>query len=204
LNGAGADFAIGCGYKYLNGGPGSPAFIFCASRHLSGIKQPLSGWWGHAAPFAFEPAYTPDAGIRRFLCGSQPIISMRALDAALDVWQGIDMEVLRAKSVALTDLFIRLVEGTCSQYGVTLATPRDSNIRSSQVSFAHPDGFAIVQNLIARGVVGDFRAPDRMRFGFAPLYIRYRDVYDAADILRDILASGSWRAPHFMRRSEVT
>jgi kynureninase len=204
LNAAMADFAIGCGYKYLNGGPGAPAFIFCASRHLSAIKQPLSGWWGHAAPFAFEPGYTPDAGIRRFLCGSQPILSMRAFDAALDVWQGVSLDAVRVKSVALTDLFIRLIEGACGHHGVTLATPRNAEVRGSQVSFAHPEGFAIVQNLIARGVFGDFRAPDRMRFGFAPLYVRYRDVFDAAEILRDILATGSWRAPQFAHRSAVT
>jgi kynureninase len=204
LNAANADFAVGCGYKYLNGGPGAPAFIFCANRHIQHVSQPLSGWWGHAAPFAFEPRYIPDAGMRRFLCGSQPIVSMRALDAALDVWQGVDLDTVRAKSVALTDLFISLVEGMCGEYGVTLATPRDADMRGSQVSFAHPDGFAIVQNLIARGVIGDFRTPDRMRFGFAALYVRYRDVYDAAAIMRDILSTGSWRAPQFSQRLDVT
>ena len=204
LNAANADFAVGCGYKYLNGGPGAPAFIFCASRHLANIKQPLSGWWGHAAPFAFEPGYKPDASIRRFLCGSQPVVSMRALDAALDLWSHVDIQDVRTKSVALTDLFIQLVEASCGEYGVTLATPRDADVRGSQVSFAHPDGFAIMQNLIARGVIGDFRMPDRMRFGFAALFVSYRDVYDAANILRDILATGSWRAPQFSRRSDVT
>jgi kynureninase len=204
LNAAGADFAVGCGYKYLNGGPGAPAFIFCASRHLPHVNQPLSGWWGHAKPFAFEPGYTPDPGIRRFLCGSQPVLSMRALDAALDVWRNVDIDAVRTKSEALTDLFIQRVEATCGSYGVTLATPRDAAVRGSQVSFAHPGGYPIMQNLIARGVIGDFRAPDRMRFGFAPLYVRFRDVFDAVEILRDILTRETWRDPQYQTRSEVT
>jgi kynureninase len=204
LNAAGADFAVGCGYKYLNGGPGAPAFIFCARRHLPHVKQPLSGWWGHATPFAFEAGYTPDPGVRRFLCGSQPILSMRALDAALDVWRDVDMHIVRAKSVALTDLFIRLVEAQCVAYGVKLVSPREAQTRGSQVSFAHADGYPIVQNLIERGVIGDFRMPDRMRFGFAPLYVRYSDVFDAVEILRDILARETWRAPQYANRSEVT
>jgi kynureninase len=204
LNAIDADFAVGCGYKYLNGGPGAPAFIFCAARHLANVKQPLSGWWGHAKPFAFEGTYTPDASIRRFLTGSQPILSMRALDAALGVWSGVDIAAVRAKSVALTDLFIQLIEARCSAFGVALAAPRQSEVRGSQVAFAHANGYPIVQNLIERGVIGDFRMPDLMRFGFAPLYIRYRDVFDAVDILHDILASGSWQAPRYSERSEVT
>jgi kynureninase len=204
LNAAHVDFAVGCGYKYLNGGPGAPAFVFCATRHLPHVKQPLSGWWGHATPFAFDAQYTPDQGIRRFLCGSQPILSMRALDAALDVWQGLDLQTVRTKSVALTELFIQLVEAHCTTYGVKLVSPREADVRGSQVSFAHPNGYPIVQNLIARGVVGDFRMPDRMRFGFAPLYVRYRDVFDAAEILRDILATQSWKQPEHSVRAEVT
>ena len=204
LDGASVDLAIGCTYKYLNGGPGAPAFIYAAKRHHEKLMQPLSGWWGHAKPFAFEQGYRPDAGIRRLLCGTQPILSLRALQASLDLWDTIDLVALRQKSIGLTDLFIELVEGMCSEYGVKLASPRDGKTRGSQVSFAHPEGYTVMQALIARGVIGDFRAPDVIRFGFAPLYIRYRDVYDAATVLRDVLATGAWRDPRYATRSAVT
>ncbi|SDR56671.1 Kynureninase [Rhizobiales bacterium GAS113] len=204
LDGANVDLAIGCTYKYLNGGPGAPAFIYAAHRHHEQLQQPLSGWWGHAKPFAFEQGYRPDAGIRRLLCGTQPILSLRALQASLDLWDDVDLAQLRRKSIALTDLFIELVEAMCGEHGVKLASPRDGQARGSQVSFSHPDGYAVMQALIARGVIGDFRAPDVIRFGFAPLYIRYRDVFDAATILRDVLQSGEWRDARFSTRSAVT
>lgn len=204
LAGAKADFAVGCCYKYLNGGPGAPAYVFAAQRHHATVTQPLSGWWGHAAPFAFEAQYRPDAGMRRFLCGSQPVLSMRALEAAVDLWDGIAIAQVRAKSLALTDLFIERVETLCAGHGLTLATPREHAARGSQVSFAHEHGYAIMQTLIGRGVIGDFRAPNLMRFGFAPLYVRYRDVTDAVAILKDILDTGSWRAAHSGTRSLVT
>jgi kynureninase len=204
LDTAGADFAVGCTYKYLNGGPGAPAFVFAARRHHGRFAQPLTGWWGHASPFAFDHAFRPGDGIRPMLCGTQPILSMRALSGALDVWDDIDLEQVRAKSLALTDLFIALVEERCGRFGVTLAAPRLHAQRGSQVSFRHPNGYAVMQALIERGVIGDFREPDYMRFGFAPLYLRYADVDAAVSILHDILANEIWRAPRFAARATVT
>jgi len=204
LNGSNADFAVGCTYKYLNGGPGAPAFIYAARRHHENIRQPLTGWWGHARPFAFERGYAAGTGIHRFLCGTQPILSMRALKGALDIWDDVDLTLLREKSIGLTDLFIELVEATCGEYGVTLEGPRQGAQRGSQVSFAHEHAYEIMQALIDRGVIGDFRAPDVMRFGFTPLYVGYRDVWNAVAILRDILATGSWKDERFAVRAAVT
>jgi kynureninase len=204
VNGANADFAVGCTYKYLNGGPGAPAFVCAARRHHGRLKQPLSGWWGHANPFAFEHSFQPGDGIRPMLCGTQPILSMRALAGALEVWDDIDLQQVREKSLALTDLFIALVEQSCDRFGVTLAAPREHARRGSQASFRHPHGYAVIQALIERGVIGDFREPDFMRFGFAPLYLRYADVFEAAWILHDILASETWRAARFAARATVT
>ncbi|MBT6511128.1 MAG: kynureninase [Rhodospirillaceae bacterium] len=199
-----ADFAVGCTYKYLNGGPGSPGFIYVARRHHEHLRQPLTGWWGHAEPFAFDSDYRPAPGIKAMLTGTQPILSMRALVAALAACDRVDMAQVRAKSMALTDLFITLVDEHCDGLGLELASPRDAALRGSHVSFAHEGGFAVMQALIACGVVGDFRAPDLLRFGLAPLYIRYRDVADAVEALRDILVSQSWRDPAFSGRSGVT
>jgi kynureninase len=204
LDGAGADFAVGCSYKYLNGGPGAPAFIYAARRHHASIVQPLSGWWGHARPFAFERSFDGDVGIKRFLCGTQPILSLRALKGALSMWDEVDTNALRRKSIALTDLFIRLVEAKCGRYGVVLDTTRDSERRGSQVSFTHGNGYEVMQALIERGVIGDFRAPSTLRFGFTPLYVSYRDVWLAASVLEEILSSGSWQDARFAVRSAVT
>lgn len=204
LDDANADFAVGCTYKYINGGPGSPAFIYVASRHLGQAKQPLSGWWAHARPFAFEQGFAPDAGIRSFQCGTQPILSLRALKGALDIWDDVDMDALRTKSIALTDLFIQLVEARCAGYVLTLESPRDGAKRGSQVSFAHPNAYQIMQALIARGVIGDFRAPATLRFGFTPLYVSYRDVWQAVDVLEDILRTGAWQDSRFAVRAAVT
>lgn len=204
LDGANVDFAVGCTYKYLNGGPGAPAFLYAATRHHGDIRQPLSGWWGHARPFAFEKHYAAGDGIRRFLCGTQPILSMRALKGALDIWQEVDMAALREKSLGLTDLFIALVEKRCAAHGLELESPRDRSKRGSQVSFSHPHAYEIMQALIARGVIGDFRAPSTMRFGFTPLYVSYADVWRAVEILEDILRSGAWRDARFAVRSAVT
>lgn len=204
LDEAGADFAVGCTYKYLNGGPGSPAFIYAALRHHGAITQPLSGWWGHARPFAFEQSFAGGEGIKRFLCGTQPILSLRALKGVLGVWNDVDMAELRRKSIALTDLFIQLVEDRCGRYGVELETTRDSEKRGSQVSFIHSNSYEVMQALIERGVIGDFRAPSTMRFGFTPLYVGYRDVWQAVMVLEDILRTGSWREERFAVRSAVT
>lgn len=204
LDAAGADFAVGCGYKYINGGPGAPAFIYVASRHQQAFSQPLSGWMGHAVPFAFGTDYQPAEGISRYLCGTPSILAMTSLEVSLDLILSADMEALLAKSRALTGLFIDLVEARCQAFGFELITPRDPAKRGSQVSFAHPEGYAIMQALIAHGVIGDFRAPDVVRFGFAPLYIGFTDVYDAVEILHDIMAKRLWDKEEFKTRNAVT
>jgi kynureninase len=211
LRGADADFAVGCGYKYLNGGPGAPAFVWVHPRHAERFCQPLSGWWGHAAPFAFTPDYQPAPGIARYLCGTQPILSMTALECGLDTMLAAaplgGMAALRRKSLALTDLFIALVEERCAGHGLGLATPRAHAQRGSQVCLTRAEGaYAIVQALIARGVIGDFRAgaPDILRFGFTPLYLRFEDVWHAAEHLRQVLAEREWQRPEFNRPQAVT
>ncbi|HWL29810.1 MAG TPA: kynureninase, partial [Burkholderiaceae bacterium] len=184
---ADADFAVGCTYKYLNGGPGAPAFIWVAPRHLSRFSHPLSGWWGHARPFAMESGFERSDTIRSALCGTQPIVSLALVEAGLDVFALTDMAALRRKSLALTDLFIDLVESRCGAHPVTLITPRAHEHRGSHVSFEHPHGYAVVRALIERDVIGDYREPHIMRFGFTPLYIRFVDVWDAVDRLAAIL-----------------
>ena len=202
LEGANADFAIGCGYKYLNGGPGAPAFLYVAARHLDQVTSPLTGWMGHEAPFAFDLDYRPVSGINRMTVGTPAILALSSLHAALDVFEDVDMAAIRAKSVSLSELFITEVEARSPQ--LTLASPRNAHERGSQVSFRFEEGYAVMQALIARGVIGDFRAPDVMRFGFTPLYLSHRDVVDAVTILEDILNSGSWDRPEFKTRAKVT
>jgi kynureninase len=187
LHAAGADLAVGCTYKYLNGGPGAPAFIWVPRRHQEAFRQPLSGWWSHAAPFDMAPAFAPIDGIGRALCGTQPVVSLALVECGLDVFEQTDMAAIRAKSLALTDLFIELVEARCGAHPLGLVTPREHARRGSQVSFTHPHGFAVMAALIARGVIGDYREPAIMRFGFTPLYTSFADVWDAVDILREIL-----------------
>ncbi|MCS0629947.1 kynureninase [Telluria mixta] len=183
----GADFAVGCTYKYLNGGPGAPAFIWVPRRHQVGFATPLSGWWGHVAPFAMAPEFAPADGIARALCGTQPIVSMALVETGLDVYALTTMAAVRAKSLALTDLFIDLVETRCAGHGLDLVTPREHARRGSHVSFAHPHGFGVMAALIGRGVIGDYREPALLRFGFNALYISHADVWDAVEILRQIL-----------------
>lgn len=202
LAGVGADFAVGCTYKYLNSGPGGPAFIYVAPKHAETARPALSGWLGHEAPFAFDLAYRPGRGIERMRVGTPPVLQLAALEAAMDVWDQVDMADLRARSLALTDRFIAGVESTCPD--LTLATPRDHDKRGSQVSFRHPDGYAIMQALIAEGVIGDFRAPDILRFGFTPLYIGFDEVDRAFEILARIMATRSWDRPEFKTRAKVT
>lgn len=202
LLGANADFAVGCTYKYLNGGPGAPAFIWTHPRHADAAQPILQGWMGHAAPFAFDLDYTPAAGIERMRVGTPPVIAMTALDAALDVWDQVDMDDLRARSIRLTERFIAGVEVNCPD--VTLNSPRDPMMRGSQVSFRHPQGYAVMQALIAAGVIGDFRAPDVLRFGFAPLYNNTDDVDRAVDTLARILRDGSWDQRQYHARAAVT
>lgn len=204
LRDAGADYAVGCTYKYLNGGPGSPAFLWVSPSLRDDFSQPLSGWWGHAAPFAMEPGYRPHAGVARFLCGTQPITSIAMVECGLEMFGRADMAAVRAKSLALTDLFIALVESRCADHPLELVTPREHHRRGSQVSLYHPDGYAIVQALIERGVIGDYREPGIARFGFTPLYTGYADVWDAVEILRDVLDSGCYREARFQTRGAVT
>ncbi|MBY0497306.1 MAG: kynureninase [Cyanobacteria bacterium] len=214
LHGAGADFAVGCGYKYLNGGPGAAAFIWAHPRHTArmdreGWRPPLSGWLGHAQPFAFASHYEPANGIQRFICGTPAVLSMATLECGVDtVLAAADrggMTGIRKKSLALTDLFMRLVDGRLAGRGFTIVTPREPDQRGSQVSIAHPDdGYAIMQALIARGVIGDFRPPDILRFGFTPLYTRFVDVWDAVDRLASVLHSAEWRDPKYAVRAAVT
>jgi kynureninase len=192
LHGAQADFAVGCTYKYLNGGPGAPAFIWVPARHQQAFTQPLSGWWGHATPFAMAPSFEPITGIGRALCGTQPVVSLALVECGLEVFARTGMVALRAKSLALTDLFIALVEQHCAGHPLELVTPREHARRGSHVSFTHPHGYAVMQALIARGVIGDYREPHIMRFGFTPLYTSFAEVWDAVDILRQILDEGAY------------
>jgi kynureninase len=198
------DMAVGCGYKYLNGGPGAPAFLYVAHRHQAHLQQPLSGWMGHQAPFDFRVAYQPAKGMERFLCGTPPVLSMRALDAALSLWDGIDLQLVRQKSMALSELFIGLIESCGSLSEMKLASPRNANRRGSQVSYAHSEGYAIMQALIEAGVIGDFREPDLLRFGFTPLYTRYIDVWDAVSRLESIVRGKKYTAKKFQQRQTVT
>lgn len=214
LNGADADFAVGCGYKYLNGGPGAPAFLWAHPRQLARMErddlwQPLTGWFGHAAPFEFTPQYRPAGGIARFACGTPPVLGLTALEVGVDSVLAAEplggMAALRRKSLALTCHFITLVEKHCAGHGLGVITPRQENERGSQVNLAHDDGaYAIVQALIARGVIGDFRAPDVLRFGFTPLYTRFVDVWDAVEQLRQVLESGEWKEARFNQKAAVT
>lgn len=202
LAGSGADFAVGCTYKYLNGGPGAPAFIYVAPRHAQSARSALSGWMGHEAPFAFDPSYRPGEGVERMRVGTPPVMALAALDAALDVWDGVDMADVRRTSIALCDLFIELVEAQCP--ALELASPREGMRRGSQVSFRHPHGYAIMQALIDRGVIGDFRAPDILRFGFTPLYIGEAEVRGAVAVLKQVLDGGLWDRPGYRRKAAVT
>lgn len=204
LNECDADFAVGCGYKYLNGGPGAPAFLFAAKRHQNAAIPFLSGWMGHKSPFAFTPEYVAAEDIRRLTVGTPSVLGMSALDAALDVFADVDMARLREKSLRLTDLFIELMEPLCAEYGFKLVTPKEHERRGSQVAYTHPEGYAIMQALIDSGVIGDFRAPDIVRFGFTPLYLRFADVYEAVERLRTVMGRGKWQEPRFRVRERVT
>ncbi|WP_294189174.1 kynureninase [uncultured Sphingomonas sp.] len=202
LQQADADFAVGCTYKYLNGGPGSPAFIYVAPRHADHAQPILSGWLGHAEPFAFHRAYRPAPGIERMRVGTPPIVALSILDAALDAWEGVDMAELRAASIRLSETFIREVERRCP--ALQLASPRDPHARGSQVSFRHDHAYPVMQALIARGVIGDVRAPDILRFGFTPLYLSEAEVVQAATILADVIDTRAYEAPEFQQRAAVT
>lgn len=204
LNGCEADMAVGCGYKYLNGGPGAPAFLFLARRHQAAAMSPLSGWMGHAQPFDFADGYVPAAGVRRFLCGTPSIVGLLSLEASVDLFLRSSLADVIEKSRRLSSLFIDLAARLCPDARLSLVSPRDATRRGSHVSFAHPDGYAIMQALIERGVIGDFRAPDILRFGFTPLYTRYVDVWHAVSALADVLGSECWTHPRYAVRAAIT
>ena len=202
VSGGGADFAVGCSYKYLNSGPGGPAFIYVAPRHANKVQPALSGWLGHDAPFAFDPDYRPAAGVERMRVGTPPILQLAALEAALDIWDTVDLHDLRVACLSLGDRFIAGVESACPT--LRLVTPRAHDQRGSQISFAHPEGYAIMQALIAQGVIGDFCAPDILRFGITPLFVGVAEINGAIAALSQIMASGSWDRPEFKARAKVT
>jgi len=204
LNASEVDLAVGCGYKFLNGGPGAPAYLFMARGLQEAMQSPIAGWMGHAAPFAFEREYRPAPGIVRQLAGSPPILSMLALEVAIDLWRRVDLKEARRKSMALGDLFIQQVDETCRDLDVEVVSPRDAERRGSQVSLRHRDAYRVMRALIDRAVIGDFRTPDLLRFGFAPLYTRYVDVFDAVRTLREVLSSRAWDRPEYADRLRVT
>jgi kynureninase len=202
LAGCDADFAVGCTYKYLNGGPGSPGFIFVGEALIEEVRPALSGWLGHEAPFAFDLDFRPDPGIGRMRIGTPPVLALAALDVALDAWEGVEMADVRARSIELSERLIAGVEASCST--LELASPRNPDNRGSQVAFRHPEGYAVMQALIARGVIGDFRAPDLIRFGITPLYLEEVDIDRAVEILIEIMASDAWDIPEYRKRRAVT
>ena len=204
LDSSGSDLAVGCGYKYLNGGPGAPAYLFVAARHQEAIRQPISGWMGHAAPFEFAAGFRPAPGIARMLSGTPPVIALAVLESGLDILVEAGMAALREKSVALGELFIARIEETCAGHGLELLSPRNAAERGSQVSYAYANGIGAVPALIERGVIGDFRQPDVMRFGFAPLYLRYVDVWDAAEARATVLDGEEWRGHKIGDKGAVT
>ncbi|HEX8214529.1 MAG TPA: kynureninase [Allosphingosinicella sp.] len=204
LNRDGAELAVGCGYKYLNGGPGAPAFLYVAEHLQERLISPLRGWMGHAAPFAFTDDYVPAPGIARFLAGTPPILGLAALEAGVESFQGVDMDALWAKSIGLFDLFARLAEERCAGFGLQCISPADPEGRGSHISYRHPSAFEICQALIAAGVIGDFRSPDVVRFGLTPLYLGYEDIWTAVDRLHAVLRDERWRHPSFAVRSKVT
>jgi kynureninase len=204
LNGCSADLAVGCGYKYLNGGPGAPAFLYVREDLQDDLRSPLSGWMGHEAPFEFRDDYVPAPGISRFLCGTPPMLNMLALESGIDLFADIDMEAVAAKSAALFDLFAARIEERCGDHELKLITPRDAARRGSHISYRHTDSWPITQALIDRGVIGDFRAPDILRFGLTPLYTSFEDIWQAIEILGDIFDSGVWREERFADAAAVT
>lgn len=204
LNATGSDLAVGCGYKHLAGGPGAPAYVYVAERHQTAIRSPITGWMGHAEPFAFGNAYEPAADIRAMVSGTPGVLGLAALEAALDPLLEAGPAALEAKGLALTELFMRLIGERCAGHGLALLGPTDLTQRGLHVSYSHPDGYAVVQALIARGVIGDFRAPDVCRFGFAPLTLRYADVWDAVEVLTEVLESRAYDRAEFRTRAAVT
>jgi kynureninase len=204
LNLDSAELAVGCGYKYLNGGPGAPAYLYVAKNLQAQLATPLAGWLGHVAPFDFTAEYIPAAGMDRFLCGTHSAIAMAAMECGLDTFENISIRDIREKSLALSDLFWQLMDEHCAQLGFSCVSPREHASRASHLSFAHPQGYAIMQALIARNVIGDFRQPNLLRFGFTPLYTRYVDIWDAVATIRDVMLSEHWKSAEYQTKNAVT
>lgn len=204
LNATHSDFAIGCTYKYLNGGPGAPAMLWVHEQHQNSVNQPLSGWWGHAKPFEMAPDYVPSGGIRRYLCGTQPIVSLGLVSCGIEVFLQTDMQKIREKSLKMTDLFIELIEQECAEFNLELITPTDHKNRGSHVSFKHPKGYAAIQALIARNVIGDYREPEVMRFGITPLYLSFEDIWHSVQHIKAVFSNQEWNNPKYHERSQVT
>jgi kynureninase len=198
------DFAVGCGYKYLNGGPGAPAFIYAAKRHIPNLKQPLTGWMGHANPFTFDPSYAPDVGIKKFLSGTPSVIAMAVLSAALDLFEQVTMSQIREKSVAMTHFYQRLIEQSQTLAELVMASPATSENRGSQLAYRHPQAYALCQALISHGVIADFRAPDILRFGFSPSFLSFEQLFDSVEKLKTIIESDQYKLPEFNRKQAVT
>jgi kynureninase len=204
LNADRAEFAVGCGYKYLNGGPGAPGYLYVAGKYQTLLSTPLSGWFGHKSPFLFSVSYLPADNMQRFLCGTPSVLATVALRCGLETFDGIALQTVRAKSLALTDLFLNLMDEHCADFGFECVSPKAHASRGSQLSFAHDDAYAVMQALIDRGVVGDFRAPNLIRFGFTPLYTRFVDCFDAVMVIKAVMQSGAWRDAKYRERLAVT
>ena len=204
LNQAKIDMAVGCGYKYLNGGPGAPAFLYVAEPHIGNVRQPVAGWFGHAAPFDFDAVFRAAPGIEKFLVGTPPVLSMRALETGVKLAASAPMEAVRQKSMKLTQIFMQLFEERLQPFDFKLVSPRNAERRGSQISFAHDQGYAIMQAIIEAGVIGDFRAPDLVRFGMAPLYLRYTDMLEAVERIEAVMRNETWQHPRFSKRAQVT
>ena len=204
LNACVADFAVGCGYKFLNGGPGAPAFIYAAKRHQNNQIPVLSGWFGHQDPFLFTDDYAPANDVRKFLCGTPPVLALTALEIGVDIFCEVDPHQLRKKAQRLGSLFISLMQEKCGHYGFKIISPIDDELRGGHVSLSHENGYAIMQAVKAMGLIGDFRAPDVLRFGITPLYLRYEDIYEAVDIIETVMNTKAWNNEEFKCRADVT
>ncbi len=204
LHNIGVDFAVGCTYKHLNGGPGAPGFLYVHSDLIAIVSQPLSGWLGHSDPFAFEAKYTPANNINKFICGTPSILSYKAVESALDIFDEISLEQVREKSIQLSELFIKLIQQECGDFGFELFSPIDAALRGSQISYKHENAYPIMQSLISRGIIGDYREPNILRFGISPLYMRYEDVWSAIICLKNIMQSNEWDSSNFKIRNYVT
>jgi kynureninase len=204
LHDLGVDFAVGCTYKHLNGGPGSPGFLFVHSSLIEKVSQPLTGWLGHIKPFNFEVEYQPANDINKFICGTPPIIAYKAIESGLEIFKDLSIIEIREKSIKLSEMFIQLMQQECTEFGFTLFSPKNSQQRGSQISFLHESAYPIIQALISHGIIGDYREPNIMRFGISPLYMRFEDVWNAITCLREIMQTGEWQSENFKNKNYVT